>query len=158
VEENIANDHVNNVNRNNEFDWVYSLVHVLVQSVDALHLALEVFFCLGQIASGRRPMTQRVASNDNDSWREQTFSLNIFMVEVAFRLRLELLLTSTLSWPLWTHKKHCTVTSPLAYLETTSRSNFRACFIWNGVNFMAHRRTKMLDLIEETPLLVVACV
>ncbi len=32
------------------------------------------------------------------------------------------------------------------------------CFVWNGVDFMADRPTKMLDPIEETPLPVAACV
>jgi len=44
AEENIANDRVDNVNRNDEFDRIYGQVHVLMQSVDALHLLLEVFF------------------------------------------------------------------------------------------------------------------
>jgi hypothetical protein len=43
AEENIANDRVNNVSRDDEFDQVRDQIHVLVQSVDALHLALEVF-------------------------------------------------------------------------------------------------------------------
>ncbi|CAM6067840.1 unnamed protein product [Sphagnum tenellum] len=42
AEENIANDCVDNVNRNDEFNRVCDQVHVLVQSVDAFHLALEV--------------------------------------------------------------------------------------------------------------------
>ncbi len=43
VEENIANDHVDNGSRNDEFDRIHGHVHVLVQIVDALHLVLEVF-------------------------------------------------------------------------------------------------------------------
>jgi hypothetical protein len=42
---------------------------------------------------------------------------------------------------LWTQKRHRMVTSPMASLETTSRSNSRACFIWIGVDFMSHKRT-----------------
>jgi len=43
LEENIANDRVDNVSQDEEFDRVHVQVHVLVQSVDALHLAFEVF-------------------------------------------------------------------------------------------------------------------
>jgi hypothetical protein len=35
-------DCVDNVSQNDEFDRVHDQVHVLVQSVDALHFALEV--------------------------------------------------------------------------------------------------------------------
>ncbi len=42
MEENIVNDRVDNVSRNDKFDQVHGQVHVLVQSVDALHLVLEV--------------------------------------------------------------------------------------------------------------------
>ncbi len=42
MEENIANDRVDNVSQDDEFDQVHGQVHVLVQSVDALHLALEI--------------------------------------------------------------------------------------------------------------------
>ncbi len=38
----ITNDRVDNVSRDDEFDQVCGQVHVLVQNVDALHLALEV--------------------------------------------------------------------------------------------------------------------
>jgi hypothetical protein len=41
MEENIANDHVNNFSWNDEFNQVHDQVHVLVQNVDVLHLALE---------------------------------------------------------------------------------------------------------------------
>lgn len=43
AEENITNDRVDNVNRDDEFDRIHGQIHVLVQSVDALHLVLEVF-------------------------------------------------------------------------------------------------------------------
>jgi len=43
AKENIVNDRVDNVSRDDKFDQVYGQVHVLVQSVDALHLVLEVF-------------------------------------------------------------------------------------------------------------------
>jgi hypothetical protein len=43
VEENIANDHVDNGSRDDKFDRICGHVHVLVQIVDVLHLALEVF-------------------------------------------------------------------------------------------------------------------
>jgi len=36
--------------------------------------------------------------------------------------------------------------------------NSRACFVQNGIDFMAHKQTKMLDPIEETLLPVAACV
>ncbi len=42
MEENIANDCVDNVNRDDKFDRIHVQVYVLVQSVDALHLVLEV--------------------------------------------------------------------------------------------------------------------
>jgi len=42
AEENITNDRVDNVSQDDEFDQVRGQVHVLVQSVDALHLALEI--------------------------------------------------------------------------------------------------------------------
>jgi len=42
MKENIANDHVDNVSRDDEFDRVHGQVRVPVQGVDALHLAFEV--------------------------------------------------------------------------------------------------------------------
>jgi len=42
TKKNIANDRVDNFNRNDEFDRVHGQVRVLVQGVDALHFALEI--------------------------------------------------------------------------------------------------------------------
>jgi hypothetical protein len=42
AKENITNDRVDNVSRDDELNQIRSQVHVLVQSVDALHLVLEV--------------------------------------------------------------------------------------------------------------------
>jgi hypothetical protein len=103
---------------------------VLVQSVDALHLALEVLLFV--MVRQRLSMLLQMATIVEGS--EQLCEI------FDGRGRLSL------------------VTSPLASLETTSKLNSMVCFIWNGVDFMAHIRTKMLDPIEETLLPVAACV
>ncbi|CAK9212942.1 unnamed protein product [Sphagnum troendelagicum] len=63
TKENIANDRVDNVSRDDEFDRVRGQVRVLVQGVDAFHLVFEVLL----FVLVKRPPTRRAASNDSDS-------------------------------------------------------------------------------------------
>ncbi|CAK9266291.1 unnamed protein product [Sphagnum jensenii] len=63
TKENIANDRVDNVSRDDGFDRVRGQVRVLVQGVDAFHLVFEVLL----FVLVKRPPTRRAASNDSDS-------------------------------------------------------------------------------------------
>ncbi len=80
TKENIANDRVDNVSRDDGFDRVRGQVRVLVQGVDAFHLVFEVLL----FVLVKRPPTRRAASNDSDSWRELTISWNIWWSRSPF--------------------------------------------------------------------------
>jgi hypothetical protein len=108
-------------------------------------------FCLNQTAPSRQPTTWCAASNGNDSWRERMASWNIWWLRSPFDCG-----------PNYHRPPH------YPGLRGCKKGIARSHLLWHpwrqppgrthGVDFMAHKRTKMLDPIEETLLPVIACV